>query len=81
MGRITHFAGGLALHFRAGDLFDGFHDAVAGFGLMLRQSPHKGELTLAAVQELAQASRGADENGYRTEFIELVKKARDLTGG
>ena len=55
-----------------------FAAAVAGFGLMLRDSDYKGDLTLAAVQELAESSRGSDNNGYRTEFIELVKKARAL---
>jgi Ca-activated chloride channel family protein len=55
-----------------------FTAAVAGFGLLLRDSQYKGDLTLAAVEELAQASRGADENGYRTEFIELVKQTRRL---
>jgi Ca-activated chloride channel homolog len=56
-----------------------FAAAVAGFGLMLRDSQHKSDLTLAAVQELAEASRGADENGYRTELIELVKKAGGIS--
>ncbi|HET6883637.1 MAG TPA: VWA domain-containing protein, partial [Pirellulales bacterium] len=52
-----------------------FAAAVAGFGMLLRGSQHQGNLTLAAVQELAEASLGADENGYRTELVELVKKA------
>ncbi|HEX7448070.1 MAG TPA: YfbK domain-containing protein, partial [Pirellulales bacterium] len=57
-----------------------FAAAVAGFGLALRDSEHRGDLTLAAVQELAAASRGADENGYRAEFIALVKRAATLGG-
>ena len=56
-----------------------FAAAVAGFGLLLRDSQHKGDLTLPAVVELAEASRGADENGYRAEFVELVKKATALS--
>lgn len=55
-----------------------FATAVAGFGLLLRDSQHKGDLTLAAVEELAEAGRGTDESGYRAEFIELVKRARGL---
>jgi Ca-activated chloride channel family protein len=55
-----------------------FAAAVAGFGMLLRDSPHKGNITFAAVHELASASRDADENGYRAEFIELVKKASRL---
>ncbi|HEX5447269.1 MAG TPA: VWA domain-containing protein [Pirellulales bacterium] len=56
-----------------------FASAVAGFGLVLRGSPHRGELTLAAVHELAAASRGADEHGYRAEFLGLVKQAERLS--
>ncbi|HVA51541.1 MAG TPA: VWA domain-containing protein [Pirellulales bacterium] len=52
-----------------------FAASVAGFGLLLRESQYKGNLTLGAVVELAEASRGADEHGYRAEFIELVKNA------
>ena len=55
-----------------------FAASVAGFGLVLRDSQFKGDLTLAAVLELATASRGADEQGYRAEFIELVKQAQAL---
>lgn len=55
-----------------------FAAAVAGFGLLLRDSQYKGNLTLPAVVELAQASRGADQSGYRAELIELVKKASSL---
>ncbi len=57
-----------------------FAAAVAGFGMQLRQSPFKGDWTLAAVQEVAQESRGNDITEYRTEFIDLVKKARGLMG-
>jgi len=57
-----------------------FAAAVAGFGMQLRQSPFKGDWTLAAVQEVAQESRGNDITEYRSEFIDLVKKARGLMG-
>ena len=57
-----------------------FAAAVAAFGLVLRDSEFKGNATLAGVQELAQEGRGADEGGYRAEFIELVKKAREIGG-
>lgn len=57
-----------------------FAAAVAGFGLVLRGSEYRGDLTLGAVQELAVASRGADENGYRAEFIGLIKQAEALGG-
>jgi len=54
--------------------------AVAAFGMILRDSPHKGNATLAAVAELAQSSRGPDESGYRAEFLQLVETARALSG-
>ena len=50
-----------------------FSAAVAGFGMLLRDSQDKGSLTYEEVIALARNSRGRDENGYRTEFISLVK--------
>src|SRR4029079_4702902 len=55
-----------------------FAAAVASFGMILRESPHKGQSSLDAVVDMAEKSRGADKNGYRDEFIRLVRKARDL---
>jgi Ca-activated chloride channel family protein len=57
-----------------------FASAVAGFGLLLRDSQYKGNLTFAAVLELAQSGLGADESGYRKEFLELVREAKKLKG-
>jgi len=57
-----------------------FAAAVASFGMILRESPYKGESTLDAVIDMAERSRGADRNGYRDEFIQLVRKARLLRG-
>jgi Ca-activated chloride channel family protein len=57
-----------------------FAAAVAAFGLVLRDSEFKGSATLAGVLELAEEGRGADERGYRAEFIELVKKSREIAG-
>ena len=56
-----------------------FAAAVASFGMILRQSPYKGNGTLAAVLELAEEGKGSDPHGYRGEFLELVKQARALT--
>ena len=50
-----------------------FSAAVAGFGMLLRDSQDKGNLTYDEVIALARNSKGRDENGYRTEFISLVK--------
>ncbi len=52
--------------------------AVAGFALLLRDSEHKGNLTYDAVLQLARGARGADEEGYRGEFMGLVETARTL---
>ena len=52
--------------------------AVAQFGMLLRDSSHKGNATMASVLEMAQSSRGADKQGYRTEFLELVNAAARL---
>ena len=55
-----------------------FAASVALFGMLLRQSPHAGSGTLAAVLEMADSSRQNDEHGYRAEFVELVKQAMTL---
>jgi Ca-activated chloride channel family protein len=57
-----------------------FAAAVAGFGLLLRDSQHKGNLTYAANLELAQAGLGSDEHGYRAEFVEMIRRAKSLRG-
>jgi uncharacterized protein DUF3520/protein with von Willebrand factor-like domain len=58
-----------------------FAAAVAEFGMILRDSEYKGNGTLEAVLEWAQQGKGADANGYRAEFIELVRKAQALKRG
>ena len=56
-----------------------FSAAVAGFGMLLRESEFKGDLTYATVLELAQAAKGNDENGDRAEFMQLVKSCKLMT--
>ncbi len=58
-----------------------FAAAVAEFGMLLRDSEHKGNGTLGAVLEWAQEGKGADASGYRAGFIELVRKAQKLSKG
>jgi Ca-activated chloride channel family protein len=58
-----------------------FAAAVAEFGMLLRDSEHKGSGTLGAVLEWAQEGKGSDPNGYRAGFIELVRKAQALSKG
>src|SRR5690606_32738230 len=60
-----------------------FASAVAAFGMILRDSPHKGSARLADVLGWAANGAGArdDVEGYRTEFIDLVRRAHALMGG
>ena len=58
-----------------------FVAAVAEFGMILRDSDHKGNGTFAAVLEWAEEGKGSDVNGYRSGFIELVRKAQALNRG
>lgn len=55
-----------------------FASAVAGFGMILRESEHRGSITAAQVLELAEQGRGEDLDGYRAGFIELVRAYREL---
>lgn len=55
-----------------------FSAAVASFGMILRDSEHKGTSKLDSVIEMASGAKGDDEEGYRGEFIRLVKTAKDL---
>ena len=51
---------------------------VAEFGLLLRDSQYKGDANYKQVIENAQKTKGNDEEGYRAEFIRLVKIAEAL---
>mgnify|MGYP001066247494 CR=1 FL=1 len=55
-----------------------FSAAVAAFGMLLRNSQHKGTSDYKLVKQLAQKSLGKDTEGYRKAFIELVNKAEKL---
>ena len=65
---------------RASDDFR-FAAAVAQFGLLLRDSKYRGEANFDAVLEIAGSALGADDSGYRTEFLNLARTARQLKGG
>ena len=56
-----------------------FAAAVAGFGMLLRESEHRGSATFGKVLELARNARGEDAEGYRAEFISLVETAETLS--
>jgi Ca-activated chloride channel family protein len=55
-----------------------FASAVAAFGMLLRDSRHKGAATYEGALELARTSAGADPRGHRAEFLNLVETARSL---
>ncbi|EDP70596.1 hypothetical protein FBALC1_07553 [Flavobacteriales bacterium ALC-1] len=50
-----------------------FASAVALFGMQLRNSKYDNNTKLVKVIELAEKGRGEDKDGYRAEFIRLVK--------
>ncbi len=58
-----------------------FAASVASFGMLLRDSEHKGDATAASVLSLARGAAGEDEDGYRAEFIGLVERWRAIARG
>jgi Ca-activated chloride channel family protein len=55
-----------------------FAAAVAGFGMVLRESPYKGSATLADISAWGRQGVSSDVGGYRSEFLGLVQKAQGL---
>jgi Ca-activated chloride channel family protein len=55
-----------------------FIASVAEFGMLLRQSGFKQNSSFDNVIALAQASLGTDKEGYRAEFLKLVKSTKLL---
>lgn len=55
-----------------------FAAAVAGYGMLLRQSVFSGNLDYKTVAAMAKQSIGADTEGYRREFISLVEQTAAL---
>jgi Ca-activated chloride channel family protein len=50
-----------------------FAAAVIGFGLQMKRSEYKGEATKSMVLDLGSDAVSFDPNGFRAEFLELVK--------
>ncbi len=50
--------------------------SVASFGMLLRQSEFLNGFSEDGILRLAQSAKGEDKEGYRTEFISLVKADR-----
>jgi Ca-activated chloride channel family protein len=53
-----------------------FSSAVAMFGMLLRDSEFKGNSNYDKVIELADNSKSKDDEGYKGEFVRLVKTAK-----
>ena len=58
---------------KASDNFK-FSAAVAAFGMLLRESEFRGNVSYKSVIEMAHDGKGKDFFGYRSEFIQLVEK-------
>jgi Ca-activated chloride channel family protein len=57
-----------------------FAAAIAEFGMLLRNSPHRGSATYAEALALARASRGVDLDGTREEMLRMLDSSRALSG-
>ncbi|QHW00803.1 vWA domain-containing protein [Spirosoma endbachense] len=56
-----------------------FATAVAEFGLLLGESTFKGSAQYGQVVKLAKGSLNGDSEGYRSEFVRMVKTAAGLS--
>jgi Ca-activated chloride channel family protein len=52
--------------------------AVAGIGMLLRDSEHKGSCTWPEMLTLARGAVGDDRGGYRAEFLRLAETAQAM---
>jgi len=57
-----------------------FAAAVAGFGMQLRESDFRGGCSYDLLLELASEGLSDDPNGLRKEFVEMVEKAKAISG-
>jgi Ca-activated chloride channel family protein len=55
-----------------------FAASVAMFGMLLTNSEFKGSTSFDKIFDIVKASRGKDEDGYRGEFVRLLKTASTL---
>ncbi len=53
-----------------------FSASVAMFGMLLKNSEYKGTASYDGVIELAEKSKGKDSEGYKSEFVRLVRIAK-----
>ena len=55
-----------------------FASAVAAWGMLLRDSEYCSRFSIDDVAELAQGALGPDTEGYRSEFVRLVRATASL---
>jgi len=55
-----------------------FAAAVAGFGMVLRESPHRGTASFPAVTRWAERGATRDPGGRRADFLDLVRRAETM---
>jgi Ca-activated chloride channel family protein len=55
-----------------------FAASVAELGMLLRESPYKGNASYDQAAEIASSSLGRDPEGHRSEFLQLVNAASRL---
>lgn len=55
-----------------------FAAAVAAWGMLLRDSPHKGSATFEQVIAWAEDGLGDDAGGHRAEFVQLVRRSAEV---
>jgi len=56
-----------------------FCAGVAAYGLLLKDSPYRGQTTWSMVKQLANKGLSYDPGGYKAEFIRLVGMAESLS--
>jgi len=77
VGSSTVVRDGGATWYAASDDFR-FAASLATFGMVLRESEHRGSATLALARELAREGLGEDARGHRAEYARLLETAAEL---
>ena len=54
-----------------------FAAGVAAYGMILRNSPYKGDVTIDMAKELARQGLAFDAHGYRAELLKLMGKVKE----
>jgi Ca-activated chloride channel homolog len=55
-----------------------FSSTVAAFGMILRDSEHKGKADLERIIAQAKQAKGSDKEGHRADFISMVERYRTI---